>query len=441
MPLSPADTDFLKELYANTDPNKPLEPGSPFYQPIYEGPGIEDPIAILQTKIEFAGAEGVFLLSGFRGSGKTTELFRLKQRLERAGHLVLYADALRYVHPAQPLDIAHLLMAIGGALSDAIDGLGGFGAAPLDESYWNRLWNFLVKTDIEFKEFNALGLKLVMRDNDSFRQRVSRALSGHISELEREVKSFAELCGKRIRKKRPATGKIVFLFDQLEQVRGSLSEAGEVLASVERVFAQNLHRLQLPYLHVIYTVPPWLKFVLPGTPVDVLHCVRQWNNDAQRSAHAPGNQNLLAAIQRRFGSVERMGRFWKDVTQPERLVQVCGGHFKDLLKLVQETIARVGASGRLPAGDDTVASAILAVRTSFLPVALDDALWLAEVSETRRCALRSPSHENVGRLTRLIDTHLVLYLRNGEEWYDVHPLVLPDVLEIAAAGRQRDQPQ
>ena len=26
-------------------------------------------------------------------------------------------------------------------------------------------------------------------------------------------------------------------------------------------------------------------------------------------------------------------------------------------------------------------------------------------------------------LSRFFDTHLVLFYRNGEEWYDVHPLV------------------
>jgi hypothetical protein len=37
---------------------------------------------------------------------------------------------------------------------------------------------------------------------------------------------------------------------------------------------------------------------------------------------------------------------------------------------------------------------------------------------------------DVSRLTRFLDTHFVLYLRNGEEWYDIHPLIREEVQAI-----------
>jgi len=37
----------------------------------------------------------------------------------------------------------------------------------------------------------------------------------------------------------------------------------------------------------------------------------------------------------------------------------------------------------------------------------------------------------VGRLSRFLDTHLVLYLTNGEDWYDVHPLIRDEVCALA----------
>lgn len=36
-------------------------------------------------------------------------------------------------------------------------------------------------------------------------------------------------------------------------------------------------------------------------------------------------------------------------------------------------------------------------------------------------------------LARFFDTHLVLCYRNGDEWYDVHPLVSEQVCKQAAA--------
>jgi hypothetical protein len=291
------------------------------------------------------------------------------------------------------------------------------------------MWAFL-HTEIEFKELSYAGIKATLRDNDSFRTRLREKVAAQVSKLKGEVDQFAEECAARIRKKRP-TGKIVFLFDQLEQIRGSLSTEREVIASVERLFLHHLRLLALPRTHVVYTIPPWLKFVLPGTQVHVLHSIRQWDNDPQRTAYAPGSQQLAAAVSRRFGQ-DGMERFWRSTAQLDRIVGCCGGHFKDLLRLLQEVITRAAASETLPAEDGHVETAIVQVRGSMLPIADDDAMWLHRVATSRTCALPSSGEEAVSHLTRLIDAHLILYLRNGEEWYDVHPLVRRDVEATAA---------
>ena len=38
-----------------------------------------------------------------------------------------------------------------------------------------------------------------------------------------------------------------------------------------------------------------------------------------------------------------------------------------------------------------------------------------------------PSIDQLPRLSRFLDTHVVLCFRNGKEWYDVHPLIVADV--------------
>jgi len=40
-------------------------------------------------------------------------------------------------------------------------------------------------------------------------------------------------------------------------------------------------------------------------------------------------------------------------------------------------------------------------------------------------------------LARFLDTHLMLCYHNGQEWYDVHPLIADDVAEKAAAVAER----
>src|ERR1700730_13900484 len=115
MPISPADRAFLKQLYANLA-DEALEPESPFYEPVYQKLGLDDPVQQISTLIEFDGVESIRLFSGLRGSGKTTELLRLQRLLEERGYFVLYADALNYVNAAEPIEITDLLMVIGRGL-------------------------------------------------------------------------------------------------------------------------------------------------------------------------------------------------------------------------------------------------------------------------------------------------------------------------------------
>src|SRR3954453_13892299 len=152
MALTPDERRFLKGIYRECDP-RPLQPGDPRYQPIYEYPGCEDPLARLRTYIEYADSESLNLFSGFRGSGKTTELFRLKAALEDEGYVVLYANALDYVNPAVPIDISDLLVTLAGAFSECLER----SKIPMaSEGYWARFWNFLSKTEVNVKE---LGFK------------------------------------------------------------------------------------------------------------------------------------------------------------------------------------------------------------------------------------------------------------------------------------------
>lgn len=440
MALSTDDQRFLKGIYQELQ-DRPLQPGDPRYEPIYDHPGCEDPIDQLLKRIDFADTESLSLFSGFRGSGKTTELFRLQKNLEAIGYSVLYADALDYINPANPIEISDLLIILAGAFSDALKAQG---LEISSDDYWTRFWNWLSKTDVSLKELGfkaevgvdpvkaGADLKLELRTAQTFRQRLAGVLSARIGELHGEVTHFFEDGFKAIRKRRGDDTKVAFLFDSLEQIRGSVSNEQEVTRSIERLFSNYLQLLQIPYMHLVYTVPPWLKFVLPGTDIMLLPCLRLWNNDGERSHCVPGNDALCSLVTKRF-SREGLERFFgpDPLARAAKLMTLCGGHFRDLLLLLRETVLRAKS---LPVTDEAIDGAILRVRSNFLPISLDDAQWLAEIESERVALLRTREPREINRLTRFLDTHVVLYLKNGEEWYDVHPLVRDEVLAIARAA-------
>jgi hypothetical protein len=84
----------------------------------------------------------------------------------------------------------------------------------------------------------------------------------------------------------------------------------------------------------------------------------------------------------------------------------------------------------LPVSLEVIEAAIAEMRSHFLPIAVEDARWLDKIGRQRSAALPSSSPEDVNRLTRFLDTHFVLYFRNGDEWYDIHPLIREEVAEI-----------
>ncbi len=109
MPTSPDHQPFLKGLYQRLN-DRSLAPGDPLYEPIYDKAGPEDPVALMRKHIEWSETDSIQMFSGFRGSGKTTELLRLKKDLESQGYVVLYGDALEYFESGpgnQHLGFAH----------------------------------------------------------------------------------------------------------------------------------------------------------------------------------------------------------------------------------------------------------------------------------------------------------------------------------------------
>ncbi len=439
MALTSDDKSFLKLIYNRLKPEEPLDPGDPRYESVYDRPGCDDPTSEIFSKIQLSDRESTLFFSGFSGSGKTTELRRLRKRLLDEGYFVLYADALDYINPALPIQISDLLIVLAGAFSEALEEQGiNIGS----ESYWTRLYNYLKNTNVELNEISVksaidpisagLGLKLELRSTPSFRQRLATALADRVGSLQDDVLAFFEDGYKAIQ--RDHDGKeVVFIFDSLEQIRASLSAEQAVIQSVESLFSNHVRMLSIPWLHMVYTVPPWLKFVLKGVNMTVIPCIRTWKNDGKRDKCDDGIRVLREFVHKRLepgGAVRLLGPDYQQ--KLEDLIMLSGGHFRDLLRLIRSVIEKTQT---LPADERTLDRAILDVRSSFLPIAVEDAVWLDRIALERASPLTSDSASEVNRLTKFLDSHVVLFLRNGEEWYDIHPLLRDEVTRIVAANR------
>jgi hypothetical protein len=431
MPLSPEDNKQLGIIYRNLR-DDPIGPDDPFYVPILENTKY-DPIQLLSQHIQWSEIESLQLFSGFSGSGKTTQLRRLQKELESAGYKVLYADAEDYLNLSEPIDITEFLVTVAGAFSDQLD------SKLLIESYWNRLLNYLRTTKVEISavtlKTSAADLKAELKTSPTFRQELQKALNPRLRELNDQVTKFIE---EAVTKADAAAFRLVFLFDSFEKLRGTPSNEQEVMDSIERVFGTHLQLLQLPSVHCVYSVPSWLRYTVKYSEIVVIPTLKMWHKRGRTETQArPDEKGFMTAreiLRRRFTSHEECARVFGPPDEnsqfplAERLLESSGGALRDMLRLFR--VALLGAQ-ELPLTPAQIDTAIGIVRDDFR-VSVEDARWLYKIHEEQWAAPETDKAAHVNLLNRLLDSHLVLYYRNDEDWYDSHPLVREEVNRIVA---------
>lgn len=433
---------YLRDFYRALR-DYPLEPDDPRYIHLYEEGELAaaDPVAELATTIEWTAMESKQLFSGFRGTGKSTELRRLKQMLESQGNTkVVLCDMEGYLDLHTPVDISDFLISAAGAFSDELEEDPELlGEDMLEESYWTRFRAFVTRTHVELPELGAsakvpgvtVGLKANLKKDPTFRQKVQERLKGHLAALSSDVNAFMESCVKALQRRHGDDVRVVMLLDSVERIRGTSINASEVAASVEMLFEGHADKLGFPYIHVVYTVPPWLKIKSPGVAglydnSQQIPCVKVVGMDGSPC------QAGLDALERLICKRGDWALLLGDRGMLDDLCLASGGYLRDLFRLLQ-TLLRHARGRALPVDAKAVELAKDEIRNSYLPISNQDALWLDRIQTSRATQL-----EDGGRLhelARFFDTHLVLTYRNGKEWWSVHPLLAAYIERQAAEQR------
>jgi len=392
-------------------------------------------VLCLRHCIKFRADSTVQLFSGFRGTGKSTELRRLQRDLVERGYLVALCDMERYLNLSMPVDVSDFLVAVAGAFGEALEADHLLGKDAGRPSYWSRFGDFL-KTRIELDSMGLQGIKANLKEDPDFKERIQRRMKGHLGALVADVREFLAAGVKALRKRHGADRGVVLLLDSVEHLQGTSQNAVAVHDSLENLFAGHPDKLRFQSMHVVYTVPPWLKIRSPGVVGhfdggEVLPCVKVRDQN-RGQPHAAGVQALEELVGRRGDWKRLLG----DDVQLSRVVLASGGYLRDLFRILQSVLLLAAQRGTLPVSVDLVDLAIADVRNSYLPVPIKDAMWLERVSRSHRAELDDTAA--LVALARFFDTHLVLCYRNGREWYDVHPLIKEHVQELAAlaAGPQ-----
>jgi predicted ATPase len=410
--------EFLKQAFQATK-DEPLEARDPRYVDLTAVRGHDDPVAVLAQTIELSEGGSLQLFSGFPGTGKTTELKRLQQRLGEQGYGVGFVDVAQQLGAVMPIDARDLLVVLLAAVDDVLPEAEEHDGDPARPSFWERLGSLTPRPP---GAAPPAAIEQSFRHDADYREAV-RSIVGPDQLLDVHARIAQRL---RSRAGQDAPG-IVLIFDSVEHVRGTSTTTSAVQQSVESVFTEHVDFLKIAGLHLVCTIPPHLRASALRTgrhresaPLHILPAI------AARDRDGAVRPEAVAALKTVMGKRLAVARLVGDDAQIERLIFGSGGNLRDLLRLWREVVLRADS---LPVPASAIDAAIAQRRAELSPIAPEDVEQLTRFALTRQLP--------PGNLVRWIDAHLVLAYRNGSEWYDLHPIIQETVAQQARDLAQR----
>jgi len=373
------------------------------------------------------------LFTGFRGTGKSTELRHLQLRLEDAGFVVLLADAKVYHTLTRDLLIDELLPILAGAFGESAQH--EFPKDFFKWSWWDRLKDFLgkeVKLDARIS-LSGVELKPALHGDEAFLTELRRALTGRLDALATKVHEFIEEVTAALVARRPEARGVVFIFDNLEKLSGPESLFVDRMRSVLEVFTEHQRHLRVPSCHTIYAVPLYLQILYPSLSelydgaIEVLPTVKVHERAPHRPPHEQGLEALRSLLAKRIPLDEAFA----DQLAIDRLILASGGHLRGLLDLVTDALTRARRVG-LPVDATTVDASIARFSEKRRDAVRADAAPMLDMVR-QRFSYDHVTTADLPRFAHYLDNHLVLCYRNGDGWYDVHPAIRDHVAQLAAA--------
>ncbi len=387
-----------------------------------------DHILIHETNQKYS----ISLFTGYPGSGKTTVLRDLADRLDNEKFRTVYVDVLDFLNVDVLIAPYEIYLSIAGQLdremTSATDKAGRFFGA-IRDFFESEISLDGVKLGLpDYAEF-----QLAIRNNISFRRELQKLVERRQQHevLVRKCHEFIGEAMAALRKRNPDKRGVVVILDNLERLKDR--DMPTLTETLRTIFVVQANLLALPLCHVVYTVPPWLNFEKVGASISgrhkhvtlpMCHTVLRGGKE-----HRAGVDMFLELFRRRFDQPDIA---LTDVFDSEAqsilrdLARLSGGYPRDFLRLVQGVLFRMfQKKDALPLAAERLNEyanrAVLDLADDYESgLREEDIEWLEIVEKENTIPA---SDAAVSRLVDWLDHHFVLHYRNSDAWYDIHPVI------------------
>jgi len=347
------------------NPDEPLPPGDPRYVDLTSVRGGQNFALLLGNRImrsEDPAAPPdrrrfhIQLFTGHNKCGKTTELLRLRQRLENAGYAVVFFDTERSV--GRDFEYTNLLLLLAQEL---VEQLAKRQVHVKDELVKEMLDLLEAKEVVDSRTFKIepqVGIEAGGQAGPAFSlftqamAALRIALGGGYErahevsrKIEPDVGRFIETLNllmddAQVRLRGRGFKGLVIIADGLDKL--ILREGRDGAPSNHEIFfVGHAEQLQAPRCHLIYTVPVSLLYNtnLPQVwgEVDLVPAVRiNQRRSLGDGPFPPGRDALRQIVERRLEALDLTpDDLFASRDILDRFVELCGGHVADLLRLVR----------------------------------------------------------------------------------------------------------
>ncbi|MGA2324904.1 MAG: hypothetical protein ABSH05_01320 [Bryobacteraceae bacterium] len=423
-----------KALYQQFDPLRPLDAdaeGDALYVDWQKDLAPEDVKTLLINGIALSSQVPVVkLFTGHRGTGKTTELMRVKRKLEQGGPgqkwFVSLLQAEKWVD-LQDVSASEIIFQMALQLVVDLKDAGlGFGWEKFTQFF--KEFHDLLNAEVELQSISVgadpLKFGLTVKQVPSARPLLRKLLEGRLPRLYDLINQEVLVRAREWLKAERGCEGILVIVDQLDRIPRKVIN-GRGLTNHESLYVDSSGILRALNCHVLYTAPvelvhshvrPRLQNLygralsLPAIPVI----------DRTGQENEPGCEKLRQIVRNR---AERAGmgveQVFAEMSSLETLCRFSGGHVRTLCNLVRSTIE---LCGDLPIGPEAVLQTARAWAAD-LAEPLNQAQWtlLRQVHQSHTAPGEEREKELFSGL--LGDMYVLTYRDQQGAYHDWNPLL------------------